>query len=220
MKTLQKCVIIGSGGHARSALDALLASGLYDVVGFIDVDPDMKGRSCLGVEVLGGEEQHSRLLASGVHTAVIGVGGIGDNTARERVFIKTAASGFQIVGVVHPSAVISPYASVDPTAQILAGAYIGPVSSVGLGAIINTGAIVEHDCRIGDFAHLASGAILGGGVTIGHHAHLGSGAIVRQSLSVGDSAIIGAGAVVTKNVSHGDVVVGIPAKRLVQKLKP
>jgi UDP-perosamine 4-acetyltransferase len=177
----------------------------------------MKGMIFLGVEVLGGEEQLASLLVSGVHTAIIGVGGIGDNTARERVFIKTAASGFRIEGVVHPSAVISPYATVDPTAQILAGAYIGPVSSVARGAIINTGAIVEHDCRIGEFAHLASGAVLGGGVSIGHHAHLGSGAIVRQSLVVGDSAIIGAGAVVTKNVPPEEVVIGVPAKRLVKR---
>ena len=217
MRIRQKCVIIGSGGHARSILDALLASGLHDVLGFIDVDPVRKGMTFLGVEVLGGNEQLPLLLESGVHTAVIGVGGIGDNTARERVFIKTAASGFRIEGVVHPSAVISPYASVDPTAQILAGACMGPLSSVARGAIINTGAIVEHDCLIGEFAHLASGAILGGGVTIGHHAHLGSGAIVRQSLVVGDSAIIGAGAVVTKNVTHGDIVAGVPAKRLVKK---
>lgn len=213
-------MIIGSGGHARSVLDALLASGSNDVVGFIDVNPDRKGAAFLDVKVLGGEEQLPGLLASGVHAAVIGIGGIGgigDNAARERVLIKTAASGFRIEGVVHPSAVISPYASVDPTAQILAGACIGPLSSVARGVIVNTGAIVEHDCLIGEFAHLASGAILGGGVTVGCHAHLGSGAIVRQSLFVGDSAIIGAGSVVTKNVTHGDIVAGVPAKRLVKK---
>ena len=220
MSDRKRCVVIGSGGHAKSLLDAMLLAGLHDVVGFIDVNPFLKGTTFLGVEVLGGNEQLSTLFASGVHTAVIGVGGIGDNTAREEVLMQTAAAGFLIEGVVHPSAVISPYASVDPTAQILAGAVVGPSSSVARGVIINTGAIVEHDCLIGEFAHLASGAILGGGVTIGHHAHLGSGAIVRQSLAVGNSAIIGAGAVVTKNVTHGDIVAGVPAKRLVKRIKP
>ena len=217
MKIRQKCVIIGSGGHALSVLDALLACGVHDVIGFIDVNPDMKGRKFFGVEVLGGNEQLSILLASGVHLAVIGLGGIGDNTTREKVFINTSASGFRIEGVVHPSAVISPHASLDPTAQILAGACLGPASLIGRGTIINTGAIIEHDCRIGDFVHVASGAVLGGNVTLEHASHLGSGAVVRQGLTIGVRAIVGAGAVVTKDVPPGVKVAGVPAKPISTK---
>ena len=216
MSAQKKCLIIGSGGHAKVLADALLLGDTYETVGFLDRDPARQGMKFLGIEVLGGEELIPKLLAQGVHTAVIGVGGIGDNIPRERVFSKTLAAGFDIVGVVHPSALISAFASVEASAQILAGAHIGPSSSIGRGTIINTGVLVEHDCRVGDFTHIASGAILGGNVTLGAHVHIGSGAVVLQSLSVGDGAIVGSGAVVTRDVPPGDIVVGVPAKRLIK----
>lgn len=214
MNTRRKCVIVGSGGHARVLAECLLMQQTYEIIGFLDTDSERRGMRFFGIEVLGGEELMPTLLAEGVRTAVIGVGGIGDNTPREKVFSKLLTAGFEIAGVVHPSAQISSFASVEASAQVLAGTHLGPASSIGRGAIINTGAIVEHDCRVGDFTHVASGAILGGNVMLGDYAHIGSGAVVLQSLFIGDGAIIGSGAVVTRDVPPGDVVAGVPAKRL------
>lgn len=220
MSGLEKCIVLGAGSHARVVLDALILEGSREVVGVIDPAPGLKGSRILGVEVLGGNECLPGLLDSGVRTAVLGIGGVGDNRLRARVFNETTASGFDIVGVVHRSAVLSPFASVDPTAQILAGAHVGPMAVIGRGAIVNTSAIVEHDCRVGAFVHVASGAVLGGNVALGDFSHVGSGAVVRQSLSVGTAAVVGSGATVVRDVSDGDVVVGVPARSLSDKTKP
>jgi UDP-perosamine 4-acetyltransferase len=191
-----------------------MLDGSRAIVGVIDPDSTLKGIRILGVEVLGGNECLQHLLASGVRTAVLGIGGTGDNRLRARVFQEAVAAGFDIVGVVHPAAVVSPFASVDPTAQILAGAHIGPMAVIGPGVIVNTAAVVEHDCRVGAFAHIASRAVLGGNVVVGDFAHVGSAAVVRQSLSIGTAAVIGAGAAVIRDVPTGDVVAGVPARSL------
>jgi len=48
---------------------------------------------------------------------------------------------------------------------------------------------------------------------------IGSGAVILCGLEIGAGAMIGAGAVVTKNVEPGAVVVGVPARALLQGRK-
>ena len=211
---VKRCVIFGAGGHAKSVLDALLKDGELKPVGLLDPDPAKKGKVLLGVKILGGEELIPELLADGIQTAVLGVGGVCDNSRRAEIFHKAEALGFKVAGVVHPSAVVSPFASVHPSTQILAHTVVGPDAVVGCGTILNTGTLIEHDCRLGEFVHLASGAVLGGGCLIEDFAHIGSGAVLLQGVSVGIGAIVGSGAVVTRNVTSGLTVVGIPARSL------
>ena len=83
---------------------------------------------------------------------------------------------------------------------------------------------VEHDCVIGDFVTFAPGVHCNGNVTIEDHAYIGAGALLKQGqpgmpLTIGRGAVVGMGAVVTKNVAPGTVVVGNPARVMVQHSK-
>lgn len=214
MKAKEKCVLLGAGGHARTVLDAVLLANSFEMIGAIDRDPLLKGSKILDIEILGGNECFSQLITSGVKKAIIGIGGTADNSLRQKVFLEAEHAGFEIAGVVHPSAIVSPFAAVNHSAQILAGAIVGPLALIGCGAIINTRVAVEHDCNVGAFSHLATGAILGGNVVIGDLAHVGSGAVILQSVRIGRSAVVGSGAVVLHDVEDSTVVAGVPARSL------
>jgi UDP-perosamine 4-acetyltransferase len=206
-----RVVGLGSGGHAKSVLDALRSSGRFDVVALVDDDPARAGGDLLGVPVVAASELE-RLRADGVAHAFVGIGGVGDNGPRTRAFERLLAAGFELPAVLHASASVSPWARLGRGVQVLAAAVVNADASVGDNVILNTGAIVEHDCRIGAHVHVAPGVRLGGLTEIGESAHVGIGATVLQSLRVGPRALVAAGAVVVEDVPAGAGVAGVPAR--------
>jgi sugar O-acyltransferase (sialic acid O-acetyltransferase NeuD family) len=209
---LSRCVILGGGGHARVLIDCLRESGLVGIEGVLDPDSSLHGRKILDVPVLGGDDLLGGMAAGGVTHFVVGLGGVGDNRPRKRLFELGCSCRLTPLTVRHPSAVVSRWASISPGCQLLPGSIVNACAVLGKNVIVNSGAIVEHDCVVGDHAHIATGARLASTVRVGIGAHIGAGATVRQSIRIGDGAIVGAGAVVVKDVGAGVVVAGVPAR--------
>lgn len=203
----RRVLVFGASGHGKVVADAAVAAGL-DLAGFVDDDPGRRGSGLWGLPVLGWEECAG--LPAGPDRPGIALG-IGDNRARERVFARALSGGFEILTVVHPSAVVSARARLGAGTVVMALVAVNPDAEVGVGVILNTGCVVEHDCRIGDFAHLSPNCALGGGVEVGARSHLGLGAVVLPLVGVGADVRVGAGAAVTKDVSPGTTAVGVPA---------
>src|SRR5690348_8352201 len=204
-----RAIGIGAGGHARVVLEALRARSDVEVVGLLDTDPRVHGLKVLDVEVLGGDEMLPRLRENGVRHAFIGLGGIRDNEPRRRAYELARREGFELLNVIHPSAVVSPSAILGDGVAVFATAVVGTGAKIGSNVIVNSGAIVEHDCVVGDHAHIASGAVLAGGVVVGPGAHVGAGASVRQGVHIGAGAIVALGAAVVADVDEGTTVAGV-----------
>jgi UDP-perosamine 4-acetyltransferase len=205
---------LGAGGHAKVLLEALEALGGYDVVGFLDPRRELWGTEVHGVEVLGDDALLGPTYDGGVSSAFIGLGGAADTRPRRRLYELARASGFDVLRIVHPRAVVSPTARLGDGATVLAAAVVNADAHLGENVTVNTAAVVEHDCRLGDHVHVASGATLASGVDVEEGVHVGAGATVLGGTRVGAGAVIGAGAVVTADVEPGLVVVGVPARPL------
>lgn len=203
-------IVLGAGGHARVVADALIASGRR-VRGFLDVSADKQGGHLMGLPVLGGDEVLGSLLPDAVELAN-GIGSAGVMNARYRVYAAALDRGFRFATVVHPSAIVSPSATLGPGAQVMARAVIQPFATIGENSIINTGAIVEHDVFVGSHVHVSPGCILAGEVRVGDRVHVGVGAVVIQRMSIGEGSFVAAGAVVVADVVDGTRVMGVPAR--------
>ena len=198
--------IIGYGGHAKVAIDALRASQHYRLAGTISDDPsapplepELHHIGPVTPEVL---RQHD------VRHAFIA---IGSNDVRSSIADRIAGS-VEWVSIVHPSAIVSPTATVGAGVLLAAGAIIQPPTTIGDHAIINTAASVDHDCIIGAFAHIAPGTHLSGGVSVGTGTLLGVGTSVIPGITIGAHALVGAGSVVIHDIPDGAKVAGNPAK--------
>lgn len=211
---MMRVVGIGAGGHAQVLIDVLRLRGQCDIVGLTDSNSALWGTTVLGVPVLGDDSLLPMLREQGVEGAFIGVGGIGDNGPRRRLYEKATEIGFEVVPVIHPTAIIATRVTIGRGPIIMAGAIINAAARIGDNVIVNTGAIVEHDCVIGHHAHIATGARLASTVQVGEGAHIGIGASIRQCIRIGPNAIVGAGAVVVRDVLEGLTVVGVPARPL------
>jgi UDP-perosamine 4-acetyltransferase len=199
-------VVVGAGGHAKVVIDCLRFAD-WDVVACTDIDTSP--RDCLGVPVVGGDDQLPRLLADGILHAFCALGA---NGLRERVGDRLLGLGFEVPAVVGPGAILSPSASLGRGAALLPGAIVNADCAIGDFAIINTNANVDHDGRIGRSAHIGPGASLAGEVTVGDRTFVATGSAVIPGRRIGSDTLVGAGSVVVRDIASGVVAFGNPAR--------
>ena len=205
---MKQLLLWGAGGHAKVVLDCAVAARAFQDIAFIDDAPI--GEFC-GHPVLGTRALLAAVLRQGYSEILVS---IGDNSIRAACFALALEHGLAGAIIIHPSATVSPSASIAAGTVIMPGAIVNAGARIGRNCIVNTAAIIEHDCIIGDHVHISPGVALGGGVRIGAMAHLGLGAIALPGAAIGERAIVGAGSVVLKTVAPATTVVGVPARVL------
>lgn len=198
-------IIKGAGGHARVVIDCARAQGRSVECAY---DPFNEGE-LYGIPIRSNYDQADFPKAKAVVA-------IGDNAVRRREAEKVKHS---FTNIVHPSAMISSFATVGQGNMVLHGVIVQAASTIGNHVIMNTGSQVDHDCIIGDYVHIAPGVILCGNVHIGEGSFIGTGAIVIPGKKVGAWSVIGAGSVVIDNIPDYVVAVGNPAK-VIKRVAP
>jgi sugar O-acyltransferase (sialic acid O-acetyltransferase NeuD family) len=199
--------VFGAGGHAKTVIDALLASRTWDVLGLLDDDRRRWGTRILGIPVEGDVSRES-IRRFGIEHAIIA---IGSNAIRARI-AGEFGPWVSWISAIHPTAYLAPGVRLGAGCVIFAGAVVEPDTSIGDHVILNTLCSASHDSVIGSFAHIAPGARLAGGVTIGEGAFIGLGACILPGLTVGDWATVGAGGVVTSGIPDRAIAKGVPAR--------
>ncbi len=187
--------IYGASGHGLVVADVAHACG-YDEVVFVD----------------DGDNDHLTFEEVVHDTSVPIAFGIGNNKRRSILFNIVQSHGFEIVTLIHPSAVVSQSATLKEGSVVMPNAVINAKAYIGIGSIVNTGSIVEHECFVDDFAHISPKAALAGNVHVGKCSHIGLGASVIQNITIGENVIIGAGAVVIASIPNNCTAVGVPVK--------
>ena len=211
-------IVIGGGGHAKVVIDALLR-GEHKVVGVLEKDSAHVGKQICGIPVIGTDDDLPLLFAQGVRYAVIGIGHLGHGVFRNQIALHLHNHGFQLATVIHPSAIISSDVQIGAGTVVCAGAVINPGVNIGENCIINTCAVVEHDVKVGNNVHIAPNAAISGGTIIGDNVFIGMGSNIIQGLHLYDECIVGACSVVIQDVEAGETVIGIPAKRIKEKIQ-
>lgn len=199
---MERILILGMGGHAKSIIDAIERENKYEIAGYvvndcIDAVGDKK------YPVLGKDDDLSGLFQQGIHNAAIGIGFLGKSNLRKRLYENLKDIGYNLPVVCDPTAIIASGVSIGEGSFIGKGAILNTNSRIGKMCIINTGAIVEHDCQVGDFSHISVGTVLCGEVLVGTESFIGANATVIQGRKVADGYIVGAGEVIRKNVMMG-----------------
>ncbi len=210
---MDKIVLLGCGGHAKSVADAILRGSGYEIAGFVKHagEEDFAYR---GIGVIGVDDDLQALYDDGIHHACICIGYLGHGNTRNRLYERLKNIGFILPVIADPSAVQAGDVKIGEGTFIGKGVIINANVQIGKMAIINTAAVVEHDCVIGDYTHIAAAGVVCGNVSIGSNAFLGANATILQGLKIGDNVLVGAGAVVVRDVRETCTVVGVPGKKI------
>lgn len=201
-------VIFGAGGLGALVHDILVQGRRARVVGFLDSDAALHGRTIGGLPVLGGIDALARLR---LHRGLRAVVAIGDNHTRLTVALSIRRLGVPLASAIHPLASISPSATlgehliIGPRATVCVHAKVGPH------CVLSAGSIVEHDNHLGAGVFLHPAVRLAGTVHVEDGAVIGIGASVIQGRRIGRWARVGPGSVVIRDVAPQTSVSGVPA---------
>ena len=207
----QKLVILGTNLFAEEVADLVSEIEAYQLVGFVEnLDPEKCRQTFLGLPVMWIDD------VARLDDSYKGVCSIG-TTKRDKFIEQALSLGLRFATIVHPTARVSPTASLGQGTIVSAGVIIASHTKIGRHVIINRGNLIGHHTEIGNYVTISPGANIGGKVRVKHHAYIAMGSIILDRISIGNNTVVGAGAVVTRDVPDQVQVVGIPA-RIVKEL--
>lgn len=201
---MEKLVLIGAGGYAKSVIDSVDYFN-YRIEGFIDefsAESAHLGYPILahGLDQLEGPENYVFFIC------------IGNNQRRKIWFDRLSERKLRIINVVDKSAIVSPAATIGNGCFIGKMAIVNSKAVVGNNCIINTKSLVEHGCFVADHVNLSTNSVINGDVRVGEGSFVGSCSVTIGQREIGEWSTVGAGAVVTKSVGDGVTVAGVPAR--------
>ena len=191
-----KIAIIGSGGHAKSCIDAIESINNIEIIGIID---NQKGRKKLGKYQIIPEKNISKVKKI-TNKLVNGVGGLKNNSIRIKIFKKFKKLGFKFPVLISKNSIISSQSKIGEGTIVLNQVYINSGTKIGKNCIINNKTLIEHDTIIGDHSHISTGVIINGNCNIGSETFIGSGSVLLNGIKIKRKAFIKIGTVVKKNI--------------------
>ena len=201
---MDKILLIGAGGHARSCIDVLEEENQFEIAGLIEKGESISNES-LGYPVIGIDDD-LKVLRRQYKNALITVGQIKSPKIRIKLYQLLKELDFTLPAIISPHAHVSKHAQIGEGSIIMHGAIVNANTKIGNNCIINNKSLIEHDAVIGDHCHIATGAILNGKVTVGYESFIGSGAITKQSIIIGNRCVIGAGTVIKTDIESNQVI--------------
>ena len=160
---MRRLIILGAGGYGRTVKDVAEQLGFSTIV-LDDADlahPLSSFQSCI--------DENTYFIPA-----------FGNNAFRMEWINRIEESGGQLATLIHPTAYISPTATIDLGTVILPHAIINTDVVVGKGCIINLGAIVDHGCVLEEGVHICLGVIVKGENRIERLSKIEAGEVVER----------------------------------------
>ncbi len=171
-------ILLGGGGHCRSAIDVIEQEARFNIVGIVDAKEKV-GSKVFNYEVIGSDNDLP-LLSKTYNYALVTVGHIYDNSIRVMLFEKVQTLGFTSPVIVSPMAYVSRHAKIGDGTIVMHQSLVNAGANIGNNCILNTKSLIEHDATIGNHTHVSTAATVNGGTIVGEHSFIGSNSTTKE----------------------------------------
>jgi len=179
----EKLLLAGAGDFGRVVLEH--ASLEYDFA-FVD-DGKKKENLVTGVPMLGTMEELSELFPKYQKLVVT----IGNNTLREKVYLRAAQIGYTFPNIVAASAYISPYSKIGTGCVILNNVVVQNNAVFEMdGVILNQGVEIHHDSVVEDYVLIYTNSVVRSLSRVCSRAHIGGTLTISNEVIVPEDAVI------------------------------
>lgn len=201
-------LIFPCNGNGVEALDCLAAT--HRCVGFVDDTFEKRALGAHGHPVFG----RSALTERSEALVLAVPGSSASYASRRRVIESLGLRAERFARVVHPTARVSPLATVGRNVLVMAGVVITSNAVIGDHVLIMPNTVIHHDVTVGAWTLVGSNVTIAGGTAVGENCYIGSGSSIMNGLSLGDAVLVGLGSTVIRSVPAGRRVAGNPAREL------
>lgn len=208
---MKDLAIYGAGGFGRelACLVNLLnkEAPTWNLIGFFDDNPDLKGKHNEYGEILGGRDVLNAWAQPLCVLMAIGSGST----------VKKVLSGIHNPLIEFPNFFYQSTFSDEHNVKfgrgnIAIGTHFSCAVTLGDFNMMNGSVVFGHDAVVGNYNTFMPGVRVSGEVRIGEECFFGVGSIVLQQLKIGDRVKLGAGSVLMTKPKNDNLYIGNPAK--------
>ncbi|WP_346937786.1 hypothetical protein [uncultured Clostridium sp.] len=167
-------IILGAGGHGHVVKEVAEAMGIFHKIDFLDDNAN-------SIEAIGLCSDNEKFVEEYTYA----IPAFGNNKLRMEWIEKLEKNKFEIPTLIHPTAYISPSATVSSGSVVEAKAVINTNTKIGKGCIISIGTIIDHDATIGYGCHVDCGAVVKSNYIIAALSKINSGQVIEYNNSKG-----------------------------------
>lgn len=193
MKSI-KVAILGSGGHAKSCIEAIERTKNIKIIGLIDKDKKKK----IGKYKVICDDKKIFKIKRITKYLIIGIGSTTNSLKRKKLFYKFKKLGFEFPIVIPKNSIVSKNAEVSEGTVILNNVFINAGAIIGKNCIINNKSLIEHDTEIEDHCHISTGVIINGNCKIGSGTFIGSGSKIVNGAKIKKNSFLKMGTIFKK----------------------
>lgn len=212
---MKKIIIIGGMGNGTVVLSTILdinaISPEWEVLGFLN---DSDEKEINGYPVLGkinAETAQLYLADKSVYFYFSLISTKLNHTFIHRLHeLNIPVERFATL--IHPTAVVSKFASIGHGVSIQPFVSVGPNVHLGNHIQIYAQSLIGHNSRLEDYTYVANNACIGASVTLKEGAYLGTNATTLENVTLGKWSLVGIGSVILRDVPDYAKVVGNPSK--------
>lgn len=205
---MKKLYIYGAGSGSREVL--LLVERInsvspeWEVMGFVDEDPDKTGTYVDDLKVFGPDDVPST-------RDTFGICGIMDPYVRQRM-IEQYIEGrdLQLPTIIAPDVIVPRDFAAGPGTIVMPATTISFDVQVGKGVFALWGSVLGHHLRAGEYATILTFASITGECRVGARSTIGAGAILNNKVTVGADSFVGIGSTILRDVGDHKQVVSLP----------
>jgi sugar O-acyltransferase (sialic acid O-acetyltransferase NeuD family) len=189
----------------------------FEVVGFLDNNPQKMNTVYHGYPILGGT---SSIKSLGLDLSEVRFINLitRDTVTRYKTSLEVSSQGGKFANFMHPSVNLE-YVKLGTGIYVQENVVLQAEVHVGNNSSIHIGTLVGHESKIGNSVFIAHGCNISGNTIIEDGVQMGTGVSSVPRIKIGKWSIIGAGAVVIKDVPPYSVVVGNPGK-VIKSVQP
>lgn len=207
-----KISILGIGNYSEVVMELCKETG-HEIDSLFHFDSSRNGEKIDGYQIKGDYQDFITNYEEGTKINV--VVGIGDNSTRCKWLNLLREKGFNTINLIHPTAYISPSATIGSGVYIHASSFVWTKSYIGNNVIISPKAMVAHHVSVGEGCLISANSVVGSYVTLEKRITVGINAgIISKMINIGSDSIIGANSMVLKSFPKDSVIIGTPGKRL------